>query len=329
MTRHIAFCLCPGVPLFCIASALEVLRHANRFADRAHYRWSILTDDDAPVLDGNGLYWYPTGRLSDSEAPDIAFIVAGFDAGQLEQKKLLAWLARHSKQGSSIGAVSNGAFLLAASGLLDRYEATTHWEDFESFCLMFPEVRARYQRYVIDRNRLTCSGGSATLDLFIEIARQDLGNELALKISRQMLLQEQSVVLPGSPASRLTGQHFSSRIQQALSLIEAGVGQSITVEAMARRIGVSRRELLRLFRNELNVTPSRVLAERRLDRARSLILNTRLPMATIAGSVGFSSQSHLTSSYRSRFGITPAQQRREYKSARLRPPSAIHELRDW
>jgi len=203
----------------------------------------------------------------------------------------------------------------AAAGLLNQYSATTHWEDFESFCLLFPEVRARYQRFVMDRNRISCAGGSATLDMFLELARQDLGNEIALKISRQMLLQEQSIVLPG-PTNRVP-------------VIEAGVGQSITVNELADRIGISRRELLRLFKKELNNTPSQVLGLRRLDRARSLILNTNLPITMIAESVGFSSQSHLTSSYHVEFGITPAQQRREYKAARHRLPLKSRDFRDW
>jgi transcriptional regulator GlxA family with amidase domain len=329
MNRHIVFCLCPGAPLFSIAAALDVLRHANRFASSEFYHWTFLCEDNQPVQEANGLWLHPGKEITEIDSPDLAFIVAGFDASQIKQPQLCAWLARQALEGRKIGGISNGAFLLAASGLLNHYSATTHWENFESFCLLFPQVQARYQRYVIDRNRLTCAGGSATLDLFIELVRQDLGNEISLKISRQMLLQEQSIVLPGSPSSRFIGQHYSTLVQRALSMIEAGVGQSITVAELANRIGVSRRELLRLFRRELNNTPSKVLTQRRLDRARSLILNTRLPMTTIADSVGFSSQSHLTSSYHAHFGITPAQQRREYKAASHRLPLQNRDFRDW
>ena len=329
MNRQITFCLCPGVPLFCIAAALDVLRHANRFSEREFYQWVFLCENDQPVQDGNGLWLYPGQDIADADIPDLAFIVAGFDASQIEQPQLCAWLARQAQAGQKIGGISNGAFLLAANGLLNHYSATTHWEDFESFCVLFPEVHARYQRFVIDRNRLTCAGGSATLDMFIELVRQDLGNEVALKISRQMLLQEQSVVLPGSPNRRMLGQHCSPVVQRALTMIEAGVGQSITVSELATRIGISRRELLRLFRSELNNTPSSILSQRRLDRARSLILNTGLPMTTIADSVGFSSQSHLTSSYRKQFGITPAQQRRDYRAASHRLPLKSRDFRDW
>lgn len=329
MTRRIAFCLCPGLPLLCIASAIEVLRHANRFRGTKYYRWNFLSEDDRPVADSNGLLWHPDRRIDQAEPPDLGFIVAGPDASGLDQPRLCRWLARQSAAGGAIGGISHGAFLLAANGMLDQYLATTHWEDFESFVALYPRVRARYQRFVIDRKRLCCSGGTATLDMFIEVARQDLGNEIALRISRQMLLQERSILLPGSLSSRPAGRQCSAPVHRALNLIEAGVGQAIRVETLAERVGVSRRELLRLFRRELNDTPSKVLARRRLDRARSLILNTRLGMAMIADAVGFSSQSHLTSSYRARFGITPAQQRREYESARHRLPISRRDLRDW
>jgi len=329
MVRRVTFCLCPGFSLFSIAAALDVLRHANRFATQDYYRWSFLSENDQAVADSNGLPIMPDSDVASAATSDLAFIVAGFDASQIRQPKLCHWLARQARDGQIVGGISNGAFLLAATGLLNQYSATTHWEDFESFCLLFPEVQARYQRFVIDRNRISCAGGSATLDLFLELARQDLGNEIALKISRQMLLQEQSIVLPGSSGNRSPGRQYSPPVQRALGLIEAGVGQSITVNELAQRVGISRRDLLRLFHRELNDTPSRVLSQRRLDRARSLILNTALPMITIAESVGFSSQSHLTSSYHAEFGITPAQQRREYKAASHRLPLKSRDFRDW
>ncbi len=329
MRRHVVFCLCPGLPLFCLASALEVLRHANRFASNTAYRWTLLCENDRPVQDGNEIWWHPGASIDHVETADLAFIVAGFDAGHVDSPRLVDWLGTQAREGRMIGGLSNGAFILARRGLLDDHAATTHWEDFESFYLSFPRVRARYQRFVIDRRRLTCSGGSATLDLFIEILRQDLGNQLALRVSRQMLLQETGDLLPGSPRRRQLGQRVSPLVQDALGLIESGFGESLGVEELARRVGLSRRELLRRFRSELNATPSAILSQRRLERARSLILNSRLPMAAIASAVGFSSQSHLTSSYRKRFGMTPAQQRREYRRAGERMPLRERGLGDW
>lgn len=329
MVQRVTFCLCPGFSLLSIAAALDVMRHANRFAAKEHYHWSFLSEDNQAVTDSNGLPIMPDSDVASAADSDLAFIVAGFDASQIRQPKLCHWLARQARDGRIVGGISNGAFLLAAAGLLNQYSATTHWEDFESFCLLFPEVQARYQRFVIDRSRISCAGGSATLDLFIELARQQLGNEIALRISRQLLLQEQSIIPPGSSVTLASARQYSPPVRRALGLIEAGVGQSITVNELAQRVGISRRDLLRLFHRELNNTPSRVLNQRRLDRARALILNTGLPIITIAESVGFSSQSHLTSSYHAEFGITPAQQRREYKAASHRLPLKSRDFRDW
>ena len=329
MPKTLTFCLCPGFSLFSLGSALDVLRHANRFAGGDYYRWQLLCETGPEVADGNGIALPVDGNFDNPRPADVAFVVAGFDAGQLQLSKMRTWLNQQAQVGARLGGISNGAFVLAEAGLLNQYSATTHWEDFESFCLLYPEVRARYQRFVIDRNRITCAGGSATLDLFIELARQDHGNEIALKISRQMLLQEQSVApMTGSRSGQLLTQ-ASPAVQRALKLIDAGIGQTVTVQRLAENIGISRRELLRLFRKELGKSPSRVLAERRLDRARSLVLNTSLPMATIADSVGFSSQSHLTSSYHDEFGTTPARQRRDYRAARDRLPLKSRDSRDW
>ena len=182
--RHITFCLCPKFPLFCIASALEVLRHANRLSGKAIYRWSFLCEDDQPVSDSHGLFLQPSTTIKQAADSDLSFIVAGFDANEIEAPRLKKWLIKQSNIGNIIGGISNGAFQLAKGDLLNGYHATTHWEDFESFCLKYPMVHSRYQRFVFDRNRVTCSGGTATLDLFIEIVRNDHNAELALKVAK-------------------------------------------------------------------------------------------------------------------------------------------------
>ena len=314
LIRHITFCLCPRLPLFCIAAALDALRHANRFSKKLQYEWSFLCEDDAPIKDSNGLWLHPSNPLAEAVDTDIAFIVAGFDANELAQPRLLNWLQSQAKKRRIVGGISNGAFQLARAGLLNNHAATTHWEDFESFCSLYPLVKPRYQRYVIDRRRITCSGGTATLDLFIELLRQDLGNEIALEVSRQMLLQDYSLAQYSGDQPLFDGSHhYSTRMQRALSLLDARLGQSINVSQLAATIGIGRRELQRLFQTEIGLSPSRVLMQRRLQRAQSLIYHSHLSLATVASATGFSSQSHLTSSYRKHFDSTPAQDRRRFR----------------
>lgn len=134
---------------------------------------------------------------------------------------MMQWLQQQAAAGRVIGGLSNGAFLLAKAGLLDGFAATEHWENFVSFFHLYPNTLSRYQHFAIDRNRMTCSGGSSTLDLFIEMVRNDLGHELAQQVSRQMLLQDYSMPSPTETLLVLDGNyHFSARVQRALSLLD-------------------------------------------------------------------------------------------------------------
>ncbi len=311
---HITFCLCPGFPLFCIASALEVLRHANRFAEEPFYTWSLLCEDNEPIQDNNGLWLNPSTTIKDAVPSDMAFVVAGFEPTKIETPNTAAWLRQQASTGCIVGGISNGGFLLAQAKLLEGFAATVHWEDFAAFCVLYPQVKPRYQRYLFDRNRVTCSGGTSTLDLFIEIIRRDLGDDLSMTVSRQLLLQDYSNSDQLESKSILDGSHrFSFRVQRALSLIDPGVEQRMNVTQLAERVGLSRRQLLRLFRRETGKTPGEVLMHRRLERAQSLIIHSHLPIVAISSAVGFCSQSHLTSSYKKHFGITPAEHRRNHQ----------------
>jgi len=313
-SRHITFCLCPGFPLFCIASALEVLRHANRFWQDSFYSWSFLCEDNQPIQSNNGLWLVPNTEIESARTPDIAFVIAGFNPSQLKVPKLTNWLQAQASAGHTIGGISNGAFLLAQAKLLDGYAATVHWEDFASFCALHANVRSRYQRFLIDRDRMTCSGGTSTLDLFLEIVRKDLGDDLSMDVSRQMLLQEYTQSGNVEWDSIFDGsRHYSLRVQRALSLIDGGTEQRLNVRELAAQVGLSRRQLLRLFRREIGKTPAQVLIQRRLERARSLVIHSHLPLAVVSTAVGFSSQSHLTGSYKKHFGTTPAEHRRTHQ----------------
>ena len=300
--------------MFCIASALEVLRHANRFTEEPFYSWSFLCEDDEPIQSNNGLWLVPDTKIEDAISTGTAFVIAGFNPSQLQVPKLTNWLQTQASAGHTIGGISNGAFLLAQAKLLDGYAATVHWEDFASFCALHTNVRSRYQRFLIDRDRMTCSGGTSTLDLFLEIVRKDLGNDLSLIVSRQMLLREYTQSGNVERDSIFDGsRHFSLRVQRALSLIDAGTEQRLNVGELAAKVGLSRRQLLRLFRREIGKTPAEILIQRRLERARSLVLHSHLPLAVVSTAVGFSSQSHLTSSYKKYFGTTPAEHRRTHQ----------------
>ncbi|HPQ97108.1 MAG: helix-turn-helix domain-containing protein [Thiothrix sp.] len=312
-TLHISFCLCTGLPMFALVSALEVLRHANRMSGQDAYRWSFLTEADTVVEDSNGLVLQPGLRLQEATRTDRVFVVAGFGAWELQVPQLQTWLRQQARRGVALGGISNGSFVLAQAGLLDGYTATAHWEDFSSFCERYPGVRARYQRYVIDGPRLSCCGGASTLDLMIEVVRRDLGADIARKVARQMLLDDYTPSATGPTLVCDGSHHHSPRLQRVLGLLEADLDGRMTVENLAHAVGLGRRELLRVVRRETGRTPRQLLGERRLERARSLVRHSTLALATVADATGFSSQSHLTQRYRETFGMTPAEDRRRHQ----------------
>lgn len=312
--RHIAFCLCPGLPLFGLVSMLEVFRHANRLSGCEAYRWSYVTETDDVIVD-NHLLLHSTTPLADVISVDVALVVAGFAAWELNSPNLIAWLQAQSSHGAMLGGISNGSFILARAGLIDGYIATAHWEDFASFSERYPLVHAQYTRWVIDRQRMSCSGGAATLDLAIEVVRRDRGDDIARRVSRQMLLEDFEP-FDGHDVPKVYdgSHHYSPRVQQILRWADMGIEGDMTVKSLADKTHMSRRELLRLLKKETGLTPSQLLKERRIERARSLIQHSDLSLASVADTVGFSSQSHMTIRYRQAYGTTPAQDRKACQS---------------
>ncbi|MEM9601788.1 MAG: GlxA family transcriptional regulator [Pseudomonadota bacterium] len=311
--RHITFALVTRFPLFGLACAVEVLRHANRFAERELYTWDLVSDTGGSVCDSNGLALETRAVARARTRTDAVFVVAGYELDGDALPQLTAWLRAEGKRDIPVGGISNGSFLLAHAGLLEGRPATVHFEDFSAFHQRFPTVRARYQRTVIDGNRMSCSGGTSTLDLLIEWLRREHAPRIASLVSQQMLLQALNLP-PGddAPLPLNSGPRYSTTVQRALDRLEASHAERLTVGEMARHVGLSRRELLRMFKRETGMTPGQAVRQRRVMRAQSLVRHTHLPLADVAIAVGYASQSHMTSHYRQHVGRTPAQDRRQH-----------------
>lgn len=312
-TRHIVFALCQHLPLLAIASALEILRHTNRACGFEAYRWSLISEDDLPVRDTTGLELTPSSTLKLIDEVDAVYVVAGFGAADLHAPKLEKWLMRQSASGVTLGGISNGAYLLAKAGLLNGYQSTVHWEDFERFVQDYPTVHARYQRYVIDRKRHSCSGATSTFDLFLELIQREQGMDIALQVSSQMLLHNEPLHHQSSEIQLLQSLHLTPLLQRAISAMEASGDSPPSVSALAVQLGISRRSLHDLFHREIGLGPKQVLQQRRLSRVQALLHFSELPLSAIADVVGFSSQSHMTSSYRKHFNMTPLADRQQHR----------------
>jgi AraC family carnitine catabolism transcriptional activator len=235
---------------------------------------------------------------------------------QTENRKLRAWLRRVARHGAAIGAIETGAELLAAAGLLDDQPVAIHWDNLEGFQESHGDARAVRQLYTMAPGRLTCAGGSAVFDMMLTwIARQH-GDVLAAEIAGHLLLDrirapEEPQPLPGAERKIVA----DPGLRQALALMEQTIEEPLPCPVIARRVGLSLRQLQRLFERELGSSPARHYMQIRLSRAHALLQQTDLAVTEIAMSAGFGSLEHFSRAYRARFGLAPSRDRRQIVSA--------------
>jgi transcriptional regulator GlxA family with amidase domain len=315
LPQRFAFVLLPNFSMIAFASAVEPLRIANRMADRALYDWQIVSKDGGLVRASNGCLVTTDQSLAavnvgpGQNQPTI-LVCSGLGAERITDRELFAWLRRADRSGAVLGALCTGAHLLARAGLLDGHRCTIHWENLPGFVEEFPEVDVSADLFEVDRKRLTCSGGTAALDLMLHLIARDHGQELAVKVSEQCLLDRirQPHDHQRMPYRVRLGIHHSKLIG-AIEMMESNVEEPLDQEMLARYVGLSRRQLERLFRKHLGRTPAQYYLELRLERARHLLYQTTMPIMNVAFACGFVSASHFSTCYRQMYGKTPRAER--------------------
>jgi transcriptional regulator GlxA family with amidase domain len=313
--ERFAFVLVPNFSMIAFAAALEPLRIANRMADRELYRWHIVAKDRGPVRASNGCLVTTDQALADipigpGHGGPTIILCSGLGAERIHDRELFAWLRRADRAGATIGAVCTGAHVLARAGLLDGHKCTIHWENLPGFVEEFPHIDVTADLFEVDRNRLTCSGGTAALDLMLYLIAATHGQELATKVSEQCLMDRirQPHDLQRMPYRVRLGIHHPKLIG-AIEMMEANVEEPLDQEMLARYVCVSRRQLERLFRKHLGRTPAQYYLELRLQRARHLLYQTTMPIMSVAFATGFVSASHFSTCYRQLYGKTPRAER--------------------
>jgi transcriptional regulator GlxA family with amidase domain len=296
--------------MLAFTSAVEPLRAANRMSGRKLYEWKIISHDGRPVSSSSLIEVLPHGGLDDFEMLPNVVVVAGLSAQFFEDRKLFAWLRRLARRGCRIGALSTGSYTLAKAGLLDGYRCTIHWENLTGFREDFSNLDATGELFEIDRGRFTCSGGTAALDLMLSLMALEHGRTLATQVAEQFIherIRDTHDRQRMSLRSRLGISH--PKLLKVLELMEEHLEEPLPRSDLARRTGLSTRQLERLFRKYLGRTPTRYYQELRLYRARTLLTQTSLSVLDVALACGFVSASHFSKCYREFFRCTPREER--------------------
>ena len=308
--RTLGFFLIDGFALLSYAAVVEPYRAANMLAGRELYRWAHISVDGGTARASNGATMLADQAVDAPLACETLFVFAGGDPATFGDAGSLAWLRRLARSGATIVGVSAGPYLLATAGLLDGYRATIHWEHRAALAARFPLLAIEPSLYVIDRRRVTCAGGTAGLDLAIELIEREQGHALAAKVSDWFIrTQPRAADMPQRLGLRERCAIGDDRVLKVLARLEASIEAPPERAALAALAGVSVRQLERLFRAELGSTLGDTARRIRLDQADHLLRTTGMPVTAIAFACGFTTSSIFSQTFRRHFGRTPQMQR--------------------
>ena len=310
-TTRIGFYLVPHFSMMAFSSAIEPLRMANQLTGKELYQWILISSDGEPVTASNSLPFAVQHGTDSRERYDAVFVCAGNNVHQVHDEPGMQWLRQLDKQGSVLGGICTGTYLLARAELLNESRSTIHWENLAAAREEFPQLVISPELFEIDNKRYTCAGGTAPLDMMLCEIRNRHGSDLATRISEQFMCER---IRDQNDRQRvpLTQRIGSSqpKLAEAVSLMEANIEEPMTLDELSHHVGLSRRQLERLFQRYLHCVPTRYYLELRLERARQLLLQTSMPIVDIALACGFISAPHFSKCYRDTFSLPPRDERR-------------------
>ena len=309
-SQHFVFLLTENFSHLAFSCGLEPLRIANLVSGRPLYRWSLASEDGISATCSNRAVTLVDRGLEPLVRVDRLFLISGIHVQNHTTPALINFLRREKAAGTRIGAICSGAYVLARAGMLDGVETAVHWEFHDLFIEEFPEVRLVRNVFVAGTRHITASGGTAAADLMLHLIARDHGQDLATAVADQMVY---NAVREGSAAQRVSLQSRmgtrNAHLTRAIALIEENLDDPIPTCELADHLGISTRQLERLFGRFLNTSPKKYIMDQRLHRARNLIVQTEQSITEIAMACGFNSTSHFSKVFRSHFGISPVAQR--------------------
>ncbi|MGC1489292.1 MAG: GlxA family transcriptional regulator [Albidovulum sp.] len=309
-TKRFVFLLLDNFTMLSFAGAVEPLRIANRIIGREAYAWSLAGENGQETICSNGAAFKLDTGLVEISREDAILVCGGIDVQKATTKPVLSWLRREARRGVALGGLCTGTYTLARAGLLDGKRATIHWENQDSFVEEFEEVRLTKSVFVLDGNRMSTAGGTASIDLMLKIIAQDHGEDTANTVADQLIYSSirtdrdtQRLSIP----TRIGVRH--PKLSQVIQIMENSIEDPISPAQLASDVGMSTRQLERLFRRYLNRSPKRYYMELRLQKARNLLMQTDMSVINVALACGFASPSHFSKCYRAHYQTTPYRER--------------------
>lgn len=309
MAQTIGFIVLPGYSSMTYVSAMEPLLMCNELMGEEVFKtFTVALKDDKTVSSlGNSIDTHYS--LNNAPDADVWIVCGSAPARHPATPGLETFLAEkgHSK---AIGGIASGSYALAKAGLLNGYRGVVHWISYEELLKEHKSIMLANEQYCIDRNRLTCRGGSSSLDLMLMWIAKNVSAETAEAISKHFVNERLGLPTDSVP------QELSERTRaeqpklgEALELMENNIEEPLTTDDIAYHVKISRRQLERLFKKHLNAVPSRYYLQVRLEKARQKLFSCSESIADVGLGCGFSSGAHFSTAYRNQYGLTPSEDR--------------------
>ncbi|ESW94775.1 hypothetical protein X769_31765 [Mesorhizobium sp. LSJC268A00] len=315
------FLLLPGLSLMSLASAIEPLRCLNRLIQRPAFLWRFASPTGVDIEASVGI---PLPTLEHEAAlrdADYLFLCGGLHTELNDERRYLQILREAGRRRLAVGSLSTGTRLLARAGLLAGYRCTIHWESRSAFQEEFPDLNCTNRIYEIDRDRLTCSGGTAAMDMMLHLISIRFGADLARSVANQFHHEHIRNEKEDQFGGRLEHlAYLPDKMRCAIDLMQRHVEEPITVPHIALRVGLSVRQLERRFKRHAGLSPQRYYMQLRVERGRELLIYSSLSVINVALSCGFDSASHFSTWYKRIFGKRPSESRRQDRTPLVHTP---------
>jgi transcriptional regulator GlxA family with amidase domain len=282
------------------------------------YDWTFIGENEEFVSCSAGTQFKLDTTLIELHRDDTILLCGGTTIQESTTKKLIGWLRREARRGIIIGGLCTAAYPMAKAGLLDEKKATIHWENQDSFAEEFLEVELTKTVFVCDGNRYTTAGGTSSIDLLLKIIADDHGEELANAVADQMIyssIRTDQDTQRLSVPTRIGVRH--PKLSKVIQMMEINIEEPMSPSILAKDVGMSTRQLERLFRRYLDRSPKRYEMELRLQKARNLLMQTDMSVINVALACGFASPSHFSKCYRAHYDTTPYRERGSHAAKRV------------
>lgn len=308
--RRYVFLVLSSFSAFDLTAAIEALKDANRLQGSDAYSWRLLSVDGDKVTSSSGLRIEVDGGLEQLNRGDTLVVLNGDDFIGNSTTRVLAWLGVQSRRVARLGAISSGVYTLLKARAIRPVQVATHWTYRSGIQEAFSEIRVGRSIFDVSGSTFTCSGGLGTVDLMLHLIRDDHGLDLATWVSDNLVCSAPRTMTHEQTFSQITRVGDRNRIvADAIRIMQETLEFPIPPSEISRKLGISTRQLERLFARHMNSTPKTYYMRLRMEHARNLLLQTNLQVIEVGIATGFNSPSHFSKIYRKHFGTSPHRER--------------------